>query len=125
MNTDSLLQPTIVAAVVSVATLLIREAFAWWTRRERLTVEADHYSEEASRRGQEILLKQIESLWQENAAGRSREIECRTRCRELERQCNLLERRCGRLESRLDGLGKGPEAKRAATEGVHRSFADR
>lgn len=103
-NLTDLAAPTVVAAVVSGAALLVRELLSTRGERNKLHAERRRHEDDFALRGQELLLKQIDSLWRENAAGRAREAESRQRCRELERQCLQLEQRCRDLETTLKHL---------------------
>ncbi len=100
----AILTPTVVAAIVSAAALLGREFVTGRGERAKLAAERRRVDDDFAIRGQELLLKQIESLWRENANGKGREAESRQRCRELERQCSTLEQRCRDLEAEVAAL---------------------
>ena len=102
------LTPTAVAALVSGATLLAREAVCRLGRRrdlrERLAADGERSRGELAVQQSSLLLQQIQLLWTENAALKRAETECVQRHRELERRCRELEASCESLTRRLDGL---------------------
>lgn len=101
---NDLLTPAVAAAVVSAIALLVRELMARRGDRAKLAHDGRRVDGDLAFRGQELLLKQIEALWSENASVKSREAECRARCREVERQAAQLEQRCRELELQIDRL---------------------
>lgn len=101
---EDLAAPTVVAALVSGLALVLRDALGRRGERAKLTENARRHDDDVSIRGQELLLKQIESLWRENAAGRAREAESRQRCRDLEKRCEALVARCAELQQMLEQL---------------------
>lgn len=101
---EDLAAPTVVAAIVSALALVLRDVLGRRGERDKLTENARRHDDDVSIRGQELLLKQIESLWRENAASRAREAESRQRCRDLEKRCEELVARCAQLQQMLDQL---------------------
>lgn len=98
------LPPTVLAAIVSGATLLLREAVGRGTRAARLRQDRRRLEGELSFQGQEALLKQVQALWSENATLKACEADLRARCRTLERMCSDLERSNRMLEAQIDRL---------------------
>ena len=100
----TILTPTVIAAAVSALAVFARDLLGRRSLRETAAVEKARVEGDLAARGQEMLLRQVEALWRENAAGKALEAECRQRCRDLERQCQQLAAEVDRLRRRLDDL---------------------
>ena len=117
-----LLAPTVSAAIVSAAALILREILVRHAQRrdgrarldlDKTTRRDDHVIEQTR-----VLLQQIQLLWSENAALKRREAECEARYRDLERRCRVVERQCDLLRRRLDRFGRiVTPAREGATSG--------
>ncbi len=101
---QDLITPAVAAAIVSALALLVRELIARRGSFAKLQQDRQQIEGDLAVRGQEMLLKQIEGLWAENASVKTREAEGRARCRVLEQQVTTLEQHCRELEAQIEQL---------------------
>lgn len=83
-----ILAPTVVAAIVSGAAIIVREVLAGRLKQR------------------DVLLREVESLWKRNHELRASEAFCQRRCRALSRRLSGVEQRCASLRDRLDQLAR-------------------
>ncbi len=91
----AIVTPTVIAAVVSAIALLVREAVIGRGGARKLRRESGH-------RSQELMLRQIELLWRENAESKAREAAMRTRLIDVEQRLAECGRTIRKLEAELD-----------------------
>ena len=91
----AIVTPTVIAAIVSAVALIVRE---------HVTGKAGdrQHRRDGGHRAQELMLRQIESLWRENAESKSREAALRVRLSDLEQRLTECGRTIRKLEAELD-----------------------
>lgn len=101
-----LLTSTVVAAFVSASAILLRELVAARLRKPEARAEARRQHAIQRLQDRDLLLREIDNLWQTNARLAAREALCQRRCRALASRIGSLERQSSSQRKRTEELAR-------------------